>query len=214
MEVSTCSKRSRELLPRDLLTKMYSRWRRERRGSVVVWCGRVARLNSSMRGVQGPATWQPEVGLLRSACWSGQEQVQWSCANRSSCRANHAPPTAWDCGDSAAAHAEHSFMSNCRIGRDGAGGQRAATEHALGSRSRAPWATGTSRRSSGCALGRQQARKALVTPRGHPGAATPLRPPLPSRVCFRRLGMSRPHGGNSEKLQSQTCMHKQRHAHQ
>ena len=124
MAVSTCSKRSRELLPRDLLTKMYSRWRRERRGSVVVWCGRVARLNSSMRGVQGPATWQPEVGLLRSACWSGQEQVQWSCANRSSCRANHAPPTAWDCGDSDAAHAEHSFMSNCRIGRDGAGGAR------------------------------------------------------------------------------------------
>ena len=60
-----------------------------------------------------------------------------------------------DCGDSAAAHAEDSFMSKCRIGRGGAGG-------------------GTSRRTSGCALGRQQARKALVTPRAHPGAATPL----------------------------------------
>ena len=68
-------------------------------------------------------------------------------------------------------------MSKCRIGRGGAGG-------------------GTSRRTSGCALGRQQARKALVTPRAHPGAATPLVATPRSPVSLERLGpvgRQRPH---------------------
>ena len=113
-----------------------------------------------------------ELPLLRSACWSGQEQVQWSCANRSSCRANHAPPTAWDCGDSAAAHAEHSFMSKCGIGRGGVGGQRAATEHAR-SRTACCSVGDEGRRRSGGAAARPAASPAMRTarPAGLPRAS-------------------------------------------
>ena len=88
---------------------------------------------AEMRGVQGLATWQPQVERAPRARCSISECHQgrgaaWTTRSR--------PPRGF--GASSAAHAEHVLTSKCCVGRGGVGAhQRTATRHhSTASRSR------------------------------------------------------------------------------
>ena len=95
--------------------------------------GRLITLRLGMRGVQGLATWQPQVERAPRARCSISECHQgrgaaWTTRSR--------PPRGF--GASSAAHAEHVLTSKCCVGRGGVGAhQRTATRHhSTASRSR------------------------------------------------------------------------------
>ena len=87
--------------------------------------GRLITLRLGMRGVQGLATWQPQVERAPRARCSISECHQgrgaaWTTRSR--------PPRGF--GASSAAHAEHVLTSKCCAGRGGVGAhQRTATQH-------------------------------------------------------------------------------------